>query len=99
VIIVETRLWDCGPYQVQQRPRPDNPGWAVYIVLRRGKLIGKSFSIPDLGCCRWLQAHQDGQYAVPAPQRGLNEYGYSARNRRLHDVMFSRTSRRKAASG
>jgi hypothetical protein len=98
--IAETRCWMIGPYSVQQRPRPDNPAWAVYIVFRGDKLIGKSFSIPDIGCCRWLQAHQNGQYALPAPERGRTEYGYCAgRRSRAQDNIykaraFSRTARR-----
>lgn len=64
MIIADTCSFTLGKFTVQQRPRPDNPAWPVYIVFRGEKLIGKSFSIPDLGCCEWLE-RTNGVYATP----------------------------------
>ena len=53
--IAETARWTIGRFIVQARPRQDNPAFCVYLVFLGGRLIGKSFSLPDLGCCLWLQ--------------------------------------------
>jgi hypothetical protein len=55
MIIAATSSYTLGRFTVQQRPRFDNPAWAVYIVFLGERLIGKSFSMPDIGCCEWLQ--------------------------------------------
>lgn len=55
MLIVETSTFAMGRYLVVQRPRPDNPGWAVYLVFLGETLVGKSFSMPDIGCCQWLE--------------------------------------------
>lgn len=60
--VAETKSFQIGPYTVQQRPRFDNPAFAVYIVSRDQKMVGKSFSYPDLGCCEWLERER-GVYA------------------------------------
>lgn len=77
MIVCETRTFDLGPYTVRQTPRFDNPAWPVYTIFKNDTLIGKSFSVPDLGCCRWLEINK-GVYArqdethqpAPAPLRG-----------------------------
>jgi hypothetical protein len=53
--IADTSIFQLGSFTVQQRPRPDNAGWPVYIVFLGDRLIGKSFSRPDLDCCLWLE--------------------------------------------
>ena len=60
--IAETKSWSIGPYRVQQRPRFDNPAWAVYVVMRGEDLIGKTFSIPSLSDCQWLERN-GGEYS------------------------------------
>lgn len=77
-MIAETLSIQVGRYTVQKRPRPDNPAWAVYIVFRGGRLIGKSFSLPNLDCCRWLELHQDGRYAEPSKRPRC--YSYRGKN-------------------
>lgn len=79
-VISETRAWDVGPYRVQQRPRFDNPAFAVYIVSRGERLIGKSFSLPDLGCCEWLERH-GGLYADASAGRSRKMIAHAARGR------------------
>lgn len=64
MIIAETCTFVLGCYTVQQRPRPDNPAWPVYIVFRGDpetgyRVVGRSFSRPDEGCCRWLERQVD----------------------------------------
>ena len=67
MIIAQTIRWQVERFTIQQRPRPDNPSWPVYIVLIKEREIGRSFSIPDLDCCEWLLRHPDGIYAPPSP--------------------------------
>lgn len=62
--VAESRTFQLGPYTVRQRPRFDNPAFAVYKVFRGDTFIGDSFSIPDLGCCEWLERTR-GVYATP----------------------------------
>lgn len=61
VNIVEPFTFKIGRYTVQQRPRFDSPGWAQYVVYLGDLVIGKSFSMPDEGCCDWLYAQQRDQ--------------------------------------
>lgn len=65
MIIAQTSTFVLGDFTVQERPRFDNPAFAVYIVLRAGCFIGKSFSRPDLDCCKWL-ARQKSEELVYA---------------------------------
>ncbi|MDP2619286.1 MAG: hypothetical protein Q8P46_03790 [Hyphomicrobiales bacterium] len=58
--IADTEYWRIGKYTVQSRPRPDNPAFSLFVVFHGLRLVGKSFSRPDLGCCRWLEL---GRYA------------------------------------
>lgn len=46
-----------GPYTVRIGLRRDNPAFPVYLVYLGERFIGRSFSMPDQGCCRWLE-HQ-----------------------------------------
>lgn len=63
MIIAPTCSFSVGTYTVWQRPRMDNPAFAQYLVFLGEKLIGKTFSVPDVDACRWLQQHPDGHYA------------------------------------
>lgn len=63
MLIADTRTFNVGPYTISQRPRTDNPAWPVYIITKGSRYIGRSFSIPDEGCCQWLEA-TGGVYAT-----------------------------------
>lgn len=77
MIIAETKTWRIGRYTVRQQPRFDNPAWAQYLVFATDKLIGKSFSCPDLALCDYLDYQQRDKPActrakAPAlPLRGV----------------------------
>ena len=87
----ENMTFDIGPFKVHQRPRFDNPAFAVYIVMLGTMLIGKSFSRPDLSCCEWLQ-RTNGVYAsssanlkeLTGPRR---DAGYTVPNKRRRAAM------------
>ena len=83
--IVETRTWLIAKFTIRQQPRFDNPYWAKYSVYVNGKLIGNSFSVPDLGCCEWLE-RTNGVYAEPS-QQAKTEYGYTAVTERRRAAM------------
>ena len=78
VNIAAAKRWVLGRFIIQERPRPDSPGWPVYIVFLREHEIGRSFSIPDLGCCEWLLSHQDGTFAEPSGNKPW-DYGHRRR--------------------
>lgn len=61
MVIAETRIYDLGRYTIQQRPRPDNPYWAVYMVFRGEKLIGRQFSVPTISDCAWLDRQKEDE--------------------------------------
>lgn len=44
-----------GRFTVRIGLRHDNPAFPVYLVFVKGKLIGKSFSVPDRSACEWLE--------------------------------------------
>lgn len=80
--IVEVRSWEIGKFTVRQRPRFDNPSWGQYLVFIGEKLIGKSFSMPDLGACEWLERQEAGRtiYAynsAPLPDTSMYRRGVS----------------------
>ena len=54
-MIADTVSFELGRYTVWQRPRFDSPAWAVYLVYLGDRLIGKSFSRPDIGQCQRLE--------------------------------------------
>lgn len=47
-----------GRYLVRIGLRRDNPAFPVYLIYRGDKLIGRSFSMPDLGCCEYLERQE-----------------------------------------
>lgn len=67
-----------GPYTVRAAIRIDNPAFPVYLIYHNENLVGKSFSLPDLSCCEWLERTQ-GQFGLAsdvklrpaAPLRGV----------------------------
>lgn len=78
--IIECRTFEIGRFTVRQRPRFDSPGWGQYLVFYGTVLIGKSFSIPDEGCCEWLFLQQRDQtfYAYSTERLTDKPYGYTA---------------------
>lgn len=68
MIIAETFEFRLGQYTVSVRPRPDNPGWPVYVVFIGERFVGKSFSRPDEECCRFLERFA-GRYAEPSKRK------------------------------
>lgn len=87
MIVCETRTFTLGPYTVRQSPRFDNPAWPVYTILKNDKIIGKSFSIPDLGCCRWLEIN-NGVYA-------RRDETYQPEPLRLRGAILAKARKRK----
>lgn len=78
--IVETFTFEVGKYRVIQRPRFDSPGWGQYCVYLGDVLIGKSFSMPDVDACAWLERQQRDQtfYAYSStklPELSVNKNG------------------------
>lgn len=63
MIIAVASTFTLGRFTVQVRPRHDNPAFAVYIVFRGERLIGKNFSRPGLSDCQWLERTK-GVYAT-----------------------------------
>ena len=89
--IAETKSWLIGPYRVQQRPRPDNFSWPVYIVFLGDVLIGKQFSIPSESDCAWLERTAGVYATVSAKRRGYSARGnaalrHQARVRRQREI-------------
>lgn len=83
--IVETRVYALGNFTIQQRPRPDSPGWAVYVVLYQGKVIGKQFSVPTISDCEWLsrQKSEELVYAVANESiKHVHQYSIDGKNSR-----------------
>lgn len=94
--IAESRTFQLGPYIVRQRPRFDNPAFAVYKVFRSDTFIGDSFSIPDLGCCEWLERTR-GVYATPEENYqmpALRERGAVSREWR-HQRLLRKSGRQR----
>lgn len=60
--------------------RPDNPAFPVYLVFIGTNLIGKSFSLPDLECCRWLERQHAADRVVYAESSATLK-SYSTRRR------------------
>lgn len=55
IAIVQQMSWRCGRYTVQQTMRQDNPAWARYLIIRNGKVVGASFSVPDADWCESIE--------------------------------------------
>ena len=71
----ECKTWKLGRFTVRQGVRPDNPAFAVYMVFVGEKLIGRSFSVPDRGCCEWLQRQHAADRPVYATQSAQPKKG------------------------
>jgi hypothetical protein len=79
-LIATTSTYTAGDFTVQQRPRQDNPAFAVFLVFLGETLIGKQFSRPTESDCRWLERNI---YAAPNSARYADTSG---RVRRLRGV-------------
>lgn len=78
MIIAATSTFPLGPFTVHVRPRFDSPAWAVYIILRGQRLIGKQFSRPNLDDCRWLE-QQSRLERLQYASRPCHRFVYSIR--------------------
>jgi hypothetical protein len=47
--------WKCGRYTVRQTLRLDNPAFARFLILRNGKIVGTSFSMPNRAWCEAIE--------------------------------------------
>lgn len=74
MIIVDTKVYELGRFTVQQRPRPDSPAWAVYIVFLGDKLIGRQFSTPTVSDCEWLERQQHDEIVYARQSAALLKY-------------------------
>ena len=68
-----------GAFTVRVCLRPDNPAFPIYAVYRGELFVGKSFSMPDEGCCRWLEAQEANRirYAAEAAQQKFSMRNWS----------------------
>jgi hypothetical protein len=75
VMIAATSSFAVGRFTVHQRPRLDNPYFAVFIVHLKGVYIGRQFSMPSVGDCESL-----GRRHMPKtqPQERTQKYGRRA---------------------
>lgn len=73
MIVAETQIFAVGRFTVQQRPRFDNPAFAVYIVYLGARLVGKQFSRPSLSDANWL-LRTHGTYATPEQNAPFTTY-------------------------
>lgn len=76
--IVESRSWLLGKFTVHQRPRIDSPSWACYLVFIGERLIGKSFSMPDLECCCYLERQETNRALDAAQATSLKNFSIRA---------------------
>jgi hypothetical protein len=96
--IAATGIWKVGPYTVQSRPRFDSPAWAVYIVFRGDKLIGKCFSMPDVGWCNALERQLKFRVEdVVTPKPGISGSVVRGLDKARLASLTSRRRRREAA--
>ena len=81
MIVAETRSFDLGPFTVHQRPRFDNPAFAVYMVFRGIRLVGKSFSVPNRDWCESIERIEKlGRYVLDSAP--LKRHSYRLPKRR-----------------
>ena len=67
-----------GPFTVQLRAEPGHQCPLYHVFLGSVK-IGKSISVPDLGCCEWLYLQQRDQtfYAYSTERLTDKPYGFT----------------------
>lgn len=63
-------------YTVWHDPLAHRP-WGLYRIYRGAKYCGAQLSYPSKDDCEWHDKWV-GTFAIAAPLRGLNEYGYSS---------------------
>jgi hypothetical protein len=94
-MISETRTFTLGPYTVRQQVRPDNPFWSQFLIFRGDKLVGKSFSCPDLQCCMWLERQELDRITYASKSAKLKEHTIRGIDKAR---IFSRTARKKSVA-
>ncbi len=77
--------FQLGPYTVHLRQQPGQQCPLYHVFLGSVK-IGKSISVPDLGCCQWLERQQRDQtgYAYSTERLTDKPYGFTAVHHYLH---------------
>jgi hypothetical protein len=75
MMIAATSSFAVGRFTVHQRPRHDNPYFAVFVIYLGENFIGKQFSMPSVGDCESL-----GRNHMPRtqPQERTQKYGRRA---------------------
>lgn len=53
--ITQCAAWKCGRYVIRRVVRLDNAAWPSYWILRKDKLVGRSFSVPDRDWCESIE--------------------------------------------
>lgn len=70
-----------GAYTVRVGLRHDNPAFPSYLVYRGADFIGKQFSMPSEGDCKWLE-RQRGVYATAEQsKKDFKKYPYRRQGR------------------
>ena len=85
-----------GPYTVQLRQEPGHQCPLYHVFLGSVK-IGKSISVPDMDCCKWLEQQQRDQtgYAYSTENLSDKPYGFTAVHHYLHYKVKRRGRPRK----
>ena len=55
MILPSCKMWTAGRYTVRQAVRIDNAYWPQYVVMRRGVVVGYSFSLPNADDCTSIE--------------------------------------------
>jgi hypothetical protein len=76
MIIAATSSFTVGRFTVLQRPRHDNPYFAVFVIYLGEVFIGKQFSMPSESDCQSLGRNHEPR--TPAPDRATLKYGRRA---------------------
>jgi hypothetical protein len=75
-MIAATSSFTVGRFTVLQRPRHDNPYFAVFVIYLGEVFIGKQFSMPSESDCQSLGRNHEPR--EPAPERPTLKYGRRA---------------------
>ena len=91
----EPKTFHLERFTVHERTRFDNPAWPVYLVFFAGRLVGKSFSRPDIGCCEWLERQTAEELVYAECSAKLSDKGREHTLRGIEKARaFSLTRRR-----
>ena len=55
MILPDCKTWTAGRYTVRQAVRIDNAYWPQYVVMRKGVVVGYSFSLPNADDCASIE--------------------------------------------